>query len=185
MSKRIVPPDDELKMLYDRGMSAAEIGRFLGINKNTIISAMSRLKISTRSPIETRRLQTERGVGPRPARYWLGKKQPSDMVERRVSKIRGENHYMWKGGLERRPYRAMAQKDKCERCGARQNLCLHHTNFDHYDDRPENLTVYCLSCHMSVHKKRYWDAIHAGEEPPKGNAPIGWRREVKSEATLP
>ena len=33
------------------------------------------------------------------ARYWLGKKQTKDTIEKRVSKIRGENNWQWKGGI--------------------------------------------------------------------------------------
>ena len=49
--------------------------------------------------------------------------------------------------------------------------------FDHYDNRPENLQVLCVSCHMSLHKRAYWEAIHNDEDPPVSNGPIGWDRE--------
>ena len=98
------------------------------------------------------------------------------MVERRVSKIRGEAHYLWSGGKSKRDYRKGTKKEKCARCGSRTNLCIHHENLDHYDNAPDNLTVLCVSCHASIHKQAYWDAVHTGQKPPRSNAPIGWRR---------
>jgi hypothetical protein len=177
MPKRIVPPYDELKKMYDSGMSAREIAVALGLNKNTIASALMREGISSRTPQETVAMQRERGIEHPKTRYWLGKKQPREMVEKRASKIRGENHYLWKGGKSRREYRNKVKKDKCANCKSRLNLGIHHIDFDHYNNDPENLTVLCVSCHMSLHKKAYWDAIRAGETPKKSNAPTGWDRK--------
>ncbi len=176
MPPRKVPSNEALRELYDSGLSAREIAIQLGLNPITVGSALTRLGISTRTPEETKRLQAGRGVKPKVTRYWLGKKQPPEMVERRVSKIRGENHYLWKGGSSRRDYRNVIAKEKCGQCQGRQNLGIHHVNYDHYDNDPENLQVLCVSCHMSLHKQNYWDAIHADQAPPKSNAPIGWKR---------
>ena len=49
-------------------------------------------------------------------------------------------------------------------------------DFFHFDDRPENIQVLCVSCHMSLHKKAYWDAIHAGVVPTMSNGRVGWRK---------
>jgi hypothetical protein len=176
MPPRKVPPTEELHQLYDSGMSGAEIARHLGLNVYTVTSALTRLGISTRSPKATMQLQADRGVHKKAARYWLGKTQPPDMVEKRASKIRGANHYLWKGGKHRRGYRGKIKKESCGSCATRQNLGIHHVDYDHYNNEPSNLTVLCVSCHMSLHKQNYWDAIHAGREPPKSNAPIGWKR---------
>ena len=177
MPARKVPSDDVLRDLYGSGLSGREIAVQLGLNVKTVICALSRLGISSRSPEETKTLQGERGIVVPRVKYWLGKKQPPEMVEKRISKIRGANHWLWKGGdSDRRAYRKVVDKQLCARCGARQNLAIHHVNFDHYDDVPDNLIVLCVSCHSSVHKQAYWDAIHAGKEPPRSNAPIGWKR---------
>lgn len=98
-------------------------------------------------------------------RYWLGKKQPPEMVERRVSKIRGSNHYLWKGGLSRRPYRKMKKKTACERCGDTFQLLIHHKNGDHYDNQLDNLEVLCNRCHSSLHKTGYWESVRNGDKP--------------------
>jgi hypothetical protein len=112
-----------------------------------------------------------------PARYWLGKEQPPEMVESRVSKIRGEKHYLWKGGKDKRQYRNLIVKELCDICGSKDNLGIHHKDLDHYNDNPDNLQVLCVSCHLSLHKKLYWDAIHSGETPPKSNGIVGWDKE--------
>jgi len=107
-------------------------------------------------------------------KYWLGKKQPAEMVERRVSKIRGDKHWCWKGGRARRPYRRKIKKSVCGKCGTTKSLGIHHKDFDHYNDAPENLEVLCVGCHMSLHKTAYWKAVHSGKNPPLSNGPVGW-----------
>jgi len=111
-----------------------------------------------------------------PARAWLGKKQPPEMVERRISKIRGDKHWLWKGGAERRQYRRNKTKTVCRRCFSRDNLSIHHKDFDHYNDSEDNLQVLCVSCHMSLHKQAWWDAKKKGEPLPVSNGPVGWER---------
>jgi len=175
MPNRIVPSNEILKDLYESGLSSNEIADRLNMNRNTISSALSRLGISNRNPVETKLMQKSRGVVQKTAKYWLGKKQPKEMVEKRISKIRGENHWLWKGGKEIREYRKLINKEICEACGSKLNLGIHHKDIDHYNNNPENLQVLCVSCHMSLHKKLYWDAIHSGEEPQKSNGPIGWK----------
>ena len=177
MPSRIVPPNDVLKDLYDSGMSAREVAEHLGLNINTIAGALRRAGIINRTTEETKALQRARGIIVGTGRYWLGKKQPAEMGEKRVSKIRGEKHYLWKGGKRRRPYRKKIQREKCLQCGSKLNLGIHHVDFDHYNDDPENLQVLCVSCHMRLHKLAYWAAIRAGEEPPRSNGPIGWNHK--------
>lgn len=113
----------------------------------------------------------------RPGRYWLGKQRPRELVDRAAEKVRGERHYAWKGGVERRPYRALVDKDCCAVCGTQEDLCIHHKDFDHYNNPPENLQVLCKSCHLSLHKKAYWDAWRAGRPTPKSTGPSHWRKE--------
>ena len=100
------------------------------------------------------------------------------MVEKRIAKIRGEKHWLWKGGKESRGYRNVIKKEICIGCGARINLGIHHIDFDHYNNQPENLEVRCVACHSSLHKKEYWDAIHEKRQAKKSNAPIGWKRSA-------
>lgn len=176
MPPRKLPPNEQIIEMYDSGMSTGEIAEKFGVAPVTVSSLLWRIGHPMRSPKEAARLVVERGRY-KPARYWQGKRQPAEMVERRVSKIRGENHWLWKGGDSRRPYRDVVEKVECDLCGTRENLGIHHRNFDHYDNEPSNLQVLCVGCHMSLHKQAYWDAIHAGEKPPLTNAPIGWKKE--------
>lgn len=61
-------------------------------------------------------------------------------------------------GKESTIYRTMIEKKACAQCGTRENLCVHHVNGDHFDNRPANLQVLCSPCHSSHHKKEYWEA---------------------------
>ena len=162
--------------MYRSGMSTGEIAERCGVKPVTVYSLLSRIGEPMRSVSEAARIRGERGRS-NPSRYWLGKTQPPEMVERRVSKIRGENHYLWKGGDSLRPYRGKVKKESCETCGSRLNLGIHHRDFDHFNNAEENLSVLCVSCHMALHKQAYWDAIHSGQAPPKSNGPVGWNRK--------
>jgi len=180
MPKRKLPPNEELIAMYASGMSTGEIAEQCGVKPVTVTSTFHRMGYQLRSASEAALLAFERGRKT-PTRYWTGKKQPREMVERRISKIRGKNHYLWGGGLHRRGYRKMVEKKTCEMCSATNNLGIHHKNFDHYDNSLENLQILCVSCHMSLHKQAYWDAIHAGQEPPKSNGPVGWSEEKEND----
>lgn len=176
MPKRKLPPNEQVLEMYYSGMSCGEIADKCGVAPVTVRSLLARIGYQARSMAEAAKVRAERGRW-KPSASWKGKKVPRELVERRSEKVRGEKHYLWKGGLSRRPYRNVIEKIECDKCGVRENLSIHHINLDHYDNRPENLQVLCVSCHMSVHKQAYWDAIHAGKEPPKSNAPIGWNRD--------
>ena len=91
MPNRKVPPKEILQALYAEGRSAREIAEHLGLNPITVASALLREGISVRTPSETKALQRERGIKTKAGRYWLGKKQPRDMVERRVETV-GKRH---------------------------------------------------------------------------------------------
>ena len=175
MPNRILPPNDVLKEMYESPMSSREIADALGANLHTVHSALTRVPgLVMRSQSEAQKLAFARGK--KPARFWLGKKQPPEMVEKRVSKIRGERHYLWSGGKSRREYRNKVKKEKCSSCGARTNLCIHHVNYDHYDNAPENLHVFCVSCHLGLHKTAYWAALRNGTTPPRSTAPSHWKK---------
>jgi len=175
MPKRKLPPNEEVVAMYRSGMSCGEIAEKCNVAPVTVTSLLRRIGEPRRSAAEAAQVRNERGRTKK-VRYWQGKKQSPEMVEKRVSKIRGEKHYMWKGGKSRRAYRGIIEKEACEECTSRQNLGIHHRDFDHYNDEPENLQVLCVSCHMSLHKQAYWDAIHDGRTPPVSNGPIGWER---------
>ena len=98
------------------------------------------------------------------------------MVKKRIAKISGENHYAYKDGASVRKYRGKVEKLHCSSCGAKTNLCIHHRDFDHYNNNENNLAGLCVSCHLSLHKKQYWYSVKAGVEPQKSNGPAGWQR---------
>ena len=162
--------------MYRSGLSSGEIAEICNVALMTVIGCLRRLGEPRRSADEAARVRVANGRG-KTASYWLGKTQPPEMVEKRISKIRGEAHYLWKGGKTRRGYRHAVEKEVCAKCGAVTNLAIHHENLDHYDDEPANLQVLCVSCHASVHKQAYWDAVHAGVTPSRSNGPIGWRKK--------
>jgi hypothetical protein len=154
-----LPSAEELYKLYSEGMSALALAKKYNTTQGSVTKKMHRAGYSLRSLSDAHKLA-----------YKTGRHIPTG--------AKGENHWAWKGGKERRQYRNKIQKELCDTCGSRQNLGIHHKDFDHYNNDPENLQVLCLTCHMSFHKKMYWDAKKNGKETPKGNGPIGWDRET-------
>jgi hypothetical protein len=59
-------------------------------------------------------------------------------------------------GLASTLYRKMVKKGACAKCGATDDLCVHHKNENHRDNTPLNLEVLCMSCHSSHHKSEWW-----------------------------
>jgi hypothetical protein len=176
MPSRKLPPNSTVIAMYESGMSTGQIAEQCGVKPITVVSMLARLGVPRRSAGDADRLA--RSTGRKQAtRFWLGKQQPAEMVEKRISKIRGENHWLWKGGIANRAYRKAISKKVCDHCGATEDLGIHHRNDDHYDNRPENLQVLCNSCHISLHKTAYWEAKRNGEETPKSNGPVGWKRK--------
>lgn len=175
---RKLPANDVLIELYESGKSSGEIAEMFNCASVTVSQSLNRAGCRMRTAKEAAKLRRESGrwtpVEPGSG-YWLGKTQPEEMVEKRAAAIRGENHYLWKGGTSLRPYRDVVEKKVCSRCGTAEKLAIHHVNFDYYDNRLENLRVFCLSCHSSIHKQAYWDSIHAGNVPVLSNGPSHWR----------
>ena len=51
-------------------------------------------------------------------------------------------------------YRAReSKKTKCELCGGKVNLQVHHKDKNHLNDSPENLQTLCSVCHHKIHMK--------------------------------
>ncbi len=171
MPTRKLPPNREVLAMYRSGMSSGEIADRTGTRPITVVSLLRRLNEPRRNVTEAARLRSKSGRANTP-KFWLGKKQPRDMVEKRISKIRGERHYLWKDGKSRRHYRTIIKKERCVQCSSHTNLVIHHIDFDHYNDKPENLETRCGSCHTSIHKKAYWMAIHERRRPKKSNTQV-------------
>lgn len=175
MPKRKLPPDDKVVEMYESGMSSGEIAEKCNVKPTTVLSLFRKIEYKTRSRKDAARLMVKKGRYNK-VPYWKGKKQPPEMVEKRISKIRGEKHYLWKGGNSRREYRGVIEKILCSDCGGKLNLGIHHKDLDHYNNEPENLDVLCVSCHITLHKLLYWKSKRDGTEY-KTNSPIGWNKK--------
>ncbi len=142
-------------------MSCSEIATCLGIKLNTAMNAIQRMRdLKKRSNSEAGKLSYKHGR--KATCFWTGKKQPPEMVEKRIAPIRGENHCKWIDGKSRRTYRKLVKKEKCFLCGLKESLCIHHIDFNHYNDNPENLQVLCCHCHLRIHRKQYWEDYYNG-----------------------
>lgn len=48
----------------------------------------------------------------------------------------------------------LIQKSECMECtigGHKRKLLIHHINYNHYDNRLENMIVLCYPCHSNLH----------------------------------
>ena len=66
-------------------------------------------------------------------------------------------------GTQSTAYRQMIIKDKCNRCGATDQLVIHHMDHNHTNNVTENLEVLCSPCHTSHHKAGWWRSQKAGQ----------------------
>lgn len=176
MPKRKILPDNEIISMYLNLHSIKEIATKFNIGLSTVTRRLKENNVKTRSISEEQKLSFKRGR--KPTKYWQGKKHSPEFIEKRVSKIRGKNHYLWSGGKSIRNYRKGIIKKECELCESKEKLLVHHKDFDHYNDVKSNLQVLCLSCHSSIHKKEYWRCKRDGIEY-KSNAKNNWEKNGK------
>jgi transposase-like protein len=176
MPKRKVPEVQTMIDLYLAGESTNAIAEKVGVANGSVVGKWLReAGAKMRSAKEAAAVRKSSGRWScKPA--WLGKKQPAAMVEKRAAAIRGNKNGRWRDGSCREGYRSVVPKVKCAICGGQESLCIHHKDFDHYDNRVENLLVLCVSCHLSLHRQEYWDAKKHGRKPRKSNAPCHWRK---------
>ncbi len=168
---------DEIIELYLSGMSSGEIydsGKF-NISKPTILRFLSSKNVTIRDPKQASKLRSERGRA-HISSYWKGKEFSKEHKENISKAITGKKNPRYVDGKQSNLYRKGIKKIQCKECESKKNLCIHHIDFDHFNNNPDNLEVICVSCHMSLHKKMYWDSIKKGEKPMKSNGIIGWKR---------
>ena len=53
-----------------------------------------------------------------------------------------------------------AKKDKCEWCGSKKNLCVHHIDGNRYNNDLTNLITVCKRCHQNHHTVRNMTTGH-------------------------
>lgn len=75
----------------------------------------------------------------------------------------GRQNGRFRDGSESTAYRRMITKDACVRCGATENLCIHHRDEDHTNNVLSNLEVMCMRCHSSMHKAEWWRSRKDGQ----------------------
>ncbi len=76
----------------------------------------------------------------------------------------GKNARRYVDGSNRICYQRIAyegKEKKCETCGARKNICVHHIDFNHRNNKKENLIILCKSCHCKTHKRH----LNFGKRP--------------------
>ena len=87
---------------------------------------------------------------------------------------RGENSSAWRGGIAFEPYsfefnkelkKQIKERDNytCQICGSKENLCVHHIDYDKKNSEQENLIVLCVSCNSKVNSQRaFWTGYFMG-----------------------
>ena len=95
---------------------------------------------------------------------FYGKRHPPELLSQMASKITGDKHPNWKGGVSVAPYgigftrkfkRLIRERDRnqCQRCGKsrKQNwraLEVHHIDSNKMNNSPDNLITVCSSCNV-------------------------------------
>jgi len=98
-----------------------------------------------------------------------GRKQSVEQIEKRVSKLRGENSPQWKGGISYEKYtidwtetlkKSIRERDHyiCQICNNQYNegkeFAIHHIDYDKQNCNPDNLLTLCNSCHSKTNYNR-------------------------------
>lgn len=120
--------------------------------------------------IPASRLETARAC----SRQCLGDLQSK---ERKGTFGVGTDNPMWVDG--RSPYSYRKQlKDACERCGANENLLVHHRDENRRNNDPMNLETLCKRCHQIEH--RCWENLpdNTGRVRTRFPQPCEWCGEM-------
>lgn len=79
--------------------------------------------------------------------------------------IKGEKHYLWKGGKSAYPdtfnfdfKRTIRERDNytCMICGAPNSRIVHHVDYNKENTTEENCVTVCNSCHSRTNYNREW-----------------------------
>lgn len=149
----------------DNFRSANEIAEQFGITEAAILHWLRKHKIPRRDMSEIRA-----------EKHWGMSGEDNAMFGKR-----GEEVPNWKGGVtaERQAFyssigwkkarKAVYKRDKhkCQRCGDKENLHIHHiVSFANEELRadPNNLILLCADCHHWVHSKENTNKEYIGEE---------------------
>jgi hypothetical protein len=154
MVKRKLPPNDVIVAQYTGGLSTEQIAQMHGVFPTAVKNLLRRLGVPRRTLSEAAKLRPASTRPPKPT---------------------GPDSPTWRGGPVYQPYHRIVRREACNRCGKTENLGIHHKDMDHFNNDPDNLQVLCVNCHMSVHKKAYWDAKRKGLPTPKSNGRVGWQ----------
>lgn len=74
-----------------------------------------------------------------------------------IKQIQGENHLNWKGGISRGYINKILKKygkkkDKCQLCGSKERIHIHHIDGNPKNNFIGNLGIVCSYCHAAIHE---------------------------------
>lgn len=175
-----MPYGEKTKLLwknlkYRNHMSKAhknQIGWNKGLTKTTDVRVKKASEnIERRKKIsETNKKQYKNGRIP----AMLGRKQTQEAKQKLSQTLKklykegklptGPNHQWWRGGTQYEPYSAnwtkslregikKRDKFKCQLCGNKNNLVVHHINENKKNSNINNLITLCRHCHCKIHKE--------------------------------
>lgn len=78
----------------------------------------------------------------------------------------GENANGYKNGIALYPELAKTPGIKCNRCGSKAFLLVHHKDRNRENNSPENLEVLCKACHQFEHVEKDSLGKFSGKKPP-------------------
>ncbi len=65
-------------------------------------------------------------------------------------------------------YRALKDNDKCEICGGKGNLLVHHKDLDCHNNNIDNLMLLCYPCHNKIHHPKSYCIVEGCNNKVKG-----------------
>ncbi len=131
-------------------------------------------KVNKRNPWKDKTEQHKKRIAESVKKSWndnpnqgMSGKHHSEETKRKIS----ESQITTGESKNAREYKKLANElfdGKCLKCSTVKDLCVHHKDGDHYNNKPENLELLCRSCHLSVHRKNQYNGNNVESGIPRG-----------------
>ena len=162
---------EQLKNDYQKGLTGKEIARKYGLKLSTVYKYLHQLNTKMRDSKfkkgfnvwetldEKKKIKWKKKLSERMSKY-----NPMKNVD--VQKRRSIDERRRRGATGRLTHREkrllIKEVGKCEICGIKYPLTVHHKDGNRYNNRRDNLQVLCFNCHYD---KEYGGRKYAQKKP--------------------
>ena len=108
---------------------------------------------------------------------WFAESVKIEKIKKGRARLFGKDNPNWRGGIEQAKYthchkewkilrEKILKRDNstCKKCKAKEDLVVHHIDFNTSHNTEDNLCVLCRKCNSSINHGRYDFKIHNGKQ---------------------